>query len=146
MVTSVALSVVVLAGYITYLNYPSLSLRIAASRAGVDANLPGYTPSGYSFNGPIQYSSGRITVRFTSNSDAGFINLSQSQTNWDSASLLENYVLPKINNYLTFQEKGLTIYMYGGNNAAWVNQGIFYSIEGNNFLNSDHVIKMATSL
>lgn len=146
MVTSVALSVVVLAGYITYLNYPNLSMRVAASRAGVDANLPGYTPSGYSFKGPIQYSSGRITVSFSSNSDAGFINLSQSQTNWDSVSLLENYVLPKSNNYLTFQEKGLTIYLYGGNNAAWVNHGIFYSIEGNNFLNSDHIIKMATSL
>lgn len=146
MSASIALSVLVMAGYIAYLNYPNMALRIAANRAGIDANLPNYTPSGYSFGGPLQYESGKITMRFNSNSDAGFINLSQSKTNWDSASLLENYVLQKSRDYITFQQNGLTIYMYSGNNAAWVNGGVLYTIEGNNFLNSEQIIKMASSL
>jgi hypothetical protein len=145
-VTAVAASVLVLAGYISYLNYPNLSLRLAASRAGIDAKLPNYTPSGYSFAGPIGYEAGQVTIRFDSNADAGFIKLSQSKTNWDSASLLEGYVLKKSQDYVTFQQNGLTIYMYGGSNAAWVNSGVLYTIEGNNFLNSEQVIKMATSL
>lgn len=138
--------VLVLGGYITYLNYPNISMRVAASRAGLDASLPRYTPSGYSFSGPINYGPGQVTMRFNSHSDAGFISIAQRKTDWDSSSLLENYVLTKSDKYLTFQQNGLTIYMYNGNNAAWVNRGIFYSVEGNNYLNSEQVLKVASSL
>lgn len=144
--SAIVLSVVILAGYVAYLNYPSIALKVAANRAGIDAQLPRYRPPGYAFQGPVNYTSGQVTIRFAANSDAGFVTLTQRQTDWDSASLRENLVSRKSSNYLTFQENGLTIYVYNGSNAAWVNQGTLYTIEGNNFLNSDQIIRMATSL
>jgi len=146
MVATVASCFLLLAGYITYLNYPNLALRVAASRAGVNASLPSYTPSGYSFSGPVNYSPGQVTVRFGSHSDSTDIVLTQRQTQWDSASLLENAVAPKTKDYLTFQQSGITIYVYEGNKAAWVNSGIWYTLEGSHHLSSDQIVKVATSI
>lgn len=143
--TAAVLSVLVLAGYVTYLNFPNIALRVAASKAGFTARMPNYLPNDYDFSGPVAYGPGRIVVNFTSD-DGNTVALTQRQTNLDSQSLLENHVLEKTDKYLTFYEKGLTIYIYNGNNAAWVNRGVLYEISGNNLLNSEQVIRMATSL
>lgn len=145
-VSAIAACFLLLAGYISYLNYPKLAMRVATSRAGFDAQLPRYTPAGYGFSNKISASPGQVTVRFNSHNDATSLALAQRQTSWDSATLLENYVKPKSNNYLTFQQNGLIIYVYNGNNAAWVNSGVFYSLEGNSRLSSEQLIKVATSL
>lgn len=143
---AVVLVVLILGGYITYLNVPSIAVRVAAARAGVDANLPRYQPPGYQFRGPVSFSSGQIVIRLDSRDENSFITITQRATDWDPATLVENYLLKKSPNYLTFQENGLTIYVYNGNNAAWINNGILYAIEGNTNLSAEQVIRMATSL
>ncbi|MBI4101078.1 DUF4367 domain-containing protein [Candidatus Microgenomates bacterium] len=140
------LVVLILAVYVTYLNFPNIAVKMAASRAGVDAQMPGYVPAGYGFSGPITYSSGQLTIRFNSRSDDNYLLVTQKKSDWDPATLLEAYVLTRSKNYLTFQENGLTIYVYNGNNAAWINNGIVYTIEGNTRLSSEQVLKMASSL
>lgn len=137
---------VLLAGYITYLNIPNLSLRIAASRAGIDATLPGYKPSGFSMSGPINYSQGLVTLNFKSNSDDRNFAIAERTSSWDSESLLANYVEKETPNFVTFQEKGLTIYVYDGSNATWVDSGIWYTIDGESQLNSDQLLKIAVSM
>lgn len=143
---AVTLTVLVLAGYVTYLNVPSLAVKVAAARAGIDGQLPRYRPAGYEFSGPVAYSSGQIVIRLDSKNENSFLTLTQRQTDWDPATLVENYVLKKSKNYLTFQENGLTIYVYNGNNAAWINNGVLYAIEGNTQLPSVQILHMATSL
>ncbi len=145
-VAAVAACFLLLAGFVTYLNYPRLSIRVATSRAGFDAQLPRYIPAGYGFSSDVTSSNGFISMHFDSRSDETSLALTQRQTNWDSASLLENYVKPRSEKYLTFQQNGLIIYVYNGNNAAWVNSGIFYALEGNSRLSSEQLIKIATSL
>lgn len=145
-VAAVAGCFLLLAGYITYLNYPRLQLRVAASKAGFDAQLPRYTPAGYGLSSPVSTSKGQVTIRFNSHGDGSTLALAQRETNWDSASLLENYVKPKSNDYLTFQQNGLTIYVYNSNQAAWVNSGVFYTLEGDSHLSSEQLIKIATSI
>lgn len=143
---AVAACFILLAGYISYLNYPKLAMRVATSKAGFDAQLPRYTPAGYGFSSKIASSPGQVVVRFDSHNDATSLALAQRQTSWDSATLLENYVKPRSNNYLTFQQNGLIIYIYNGNNAAWINSGVFYTLEGNSRLSNEQLIKVATSL
>lgn len=140
------LSVLLLAAYITYLNLPNIQFRVAANRAGIDAQVPRYTPAGYDFGGAVAYSPGRLTIRFNSNSDDNYLDIAQQKTDWDSQSLLENYVLPKTEQYSTFRENGLTIYLFSTNHAAWVNSGIFYSINGHTKLNPEQILKIASSL
>lgn len=134
-------------GYVAYLNIPSISMKVAANRAGFAASMPGYQPSGYSLNGPIAYSPGQVTVNFASNTDDRKFSLRQQPTTWDSNALLENYVTKQSGDYLTYQDQGLSIYIFNGTSAAWVNGQKMYIIEGDNSqLDTDQILKLATSV
>lgn len=139
-------SVVLLAGYITYLNIPNLSMRVAASRAGFNAKMPGYTPTGFAFSGPISYSAGQITIGFNTNTDERKYSIIQKSSGWDSRSLFDNFVAKEHQLYQTYKERGLTIYVYNGSSATWVNGGVWYTIEGDSSLNSEQIVKIASSL
>ncbi len=139
-------ALVLFAGYLTYLNVPNISVRVAAAQAGINASYPGYHPDGYRLNGPVAYSNGQVRMQFAANTGASGFTINQSRSNWDSSALLENYVKQKSSDeYSTSQEKGLTIYNYGSN-AAWVSGGILYTIEGDAPLSPDQIRKIATSV
>lgn len=145
-ILSATLAVVLLGGYITYLNMPALSVRVAAAQAGIDANYPSYRPDGYALNGPVTYSAGKVAINFKANGGNQKFTINQSKSSWDSEALLDNYVSPRAgSNYIPYAENGLTIYTYG-DNAAWVNGGILYTIEGNAPLSSSQMREIATSL
>lgn len=140
-----ALSVLLLGGYLTYINLPNISMRVAATHAGVAATLPNYQPSGYSFTGPITYSPGEVAINYASKEDDKNYTVKQKSSNWNSQAVLDNYILKQTDSYLTYQEKGLTIYSYD-NKAAWVNGGILYTIEGDASLSGEQVLNIATSM
>lgn len=139
-------ALVMFGGYLTYLNVPNLSVRVAAAQAGIDATYPGYQPDGYKLNGPVAFSDGQVQIKFAANTGSSDFTLNQSKSSWDSSALLENYVKEKSSDeYSTSQEKGITIYSYGGN-AAWVSGGILYTIDGDAPLSPDQIRKIATSV
>lgn len=145
-VLSASLAVVILGGYITYLNMPALSVRVAAAQAGIDASYPNYRPDGYALNGPVTYSESKVAMNFKANGGEQRFTLSQSKSGWNSEALLDNYVSPKAgSDYVPYTERGLTIYTYG-NNAAWINGGIMYTIEGDAPLSNSQMRRIATSL
>ncbi len=141
-----ALAAVLLGGFIAYQNIPNISMRYAAARSGVQATLPGYQPAGFALSNHIQYNPGQITVRFASNTDTRQFSITQRETVWNSEALLSNYVSTKTDQIHKYEDKGRTIFLYGDNNATWVNGGVWYDIEGNSELNSDQLIRIATSM
>lgn len=145
-VTTASFALLLLAGYFTYINMPSLSVRVAAAQAGVNASYPSYHPDGYSLNGPVAYSQGQVNMKFASTTGPQSFTVGQSRSNWDSSALLDNYIKQRAgDNYITYDEHGLTIYTYGSN-AAWVNGGILYTITGDAPLSSDQIRHIATSM
>lgn len=145
-ITTVSFALLLLAGYFTYINMPNLSVRVAAAQAGVNATYPSYHPDGYSLNGPVAYSQGQVAIKFASTTGPQSFTVSQSKSNWDSSALLDNYIKSKAgDNYITYDDHGLTIYTYGSN-AAWVNGGILYTITGDAPLSSDQIQNIATSM
>jgi hypothetical protein len=144
-ILSSTLALLILGGYLTYITLPSISLKVAASRAGVNASMPEYKPDGYSLDGPITYSPGEVVISYKSNTNESGYKLTQKASNWDSQAVLDNYVSKQTDNYLTFQERGITVYTFS-NKAAWVNGGILYTVDGNAALSSDQVLRVATSL
>lgn len=145
-VASMSLAVLLLGGYLTYLNLPTISVRVAASQAGVNATYPDYRPDGYRLAGPINFEEGKVTIHFAANAGPQTFTISQTKSSWDSSAVLENRVKPKTDGrYVTYNENGLTIYTYDGN-AAWVNGGILYTIEGDAPLSSGQIRHIATSL
>ncbi len=144
-VVTTAVALVLLGGYLTYLNMPSLSVRVAAAAAGINASYPGYHPDGYQLNGPVAYSQGRVDMQFAAAAGPQNFTIKQTKSNWDSTAVLDNYVTPKAGtSYITYTDHGLTIYTFN-NNAAWVNGGILYTIEGNAPLSSEQIRHIATS-
>ena len=140
-------SVMLLVGFYAYQNIPNISMRYATTRSGVSASLPGYRPAGFSMSNHIQYNPGQVTINFASNSDKERnFSITQKETTWNSDSLLTSYVSVKSDQIQKYEDKGRTIYLYGDNNATWVNGGVWYDINGNSQLNSDQLIRIASSL
>jgi hypothetical protein len=144
--SSGVLAAVLLAGFFTVQNVPNLSMQIAATRAGFDAQMPGYQPSGFSFRGPINYSAGQVTVSFGSNSDGRFYDVKQQASNWNSDALLSNYVVAEGKTYQTYLDKGRTLFIYDGSNATWVDNGVWYQVEGDSNMTTDQLIRIASSI
>jgi len=139
-------ALVLLGGFMIYNSLPSLTMRVAASRAGFDASVPNYQPSGYTFGGPVSYGPGRVVIKFNSNTDEREFTITEKRSGWDSRSLLDNYVETEAEDYLTFEEHGLTVYLYNDSQATWVDDGIWYTVEGSADLSSEQLLKIAASL
>lgn len=144
-ILTTSLALLVLGGYLTYMNLPIISMQVAASRAGVHATMPGYNPDGYSLSGPITYAPGEISLNYKSNTNDNGFKLTQKPSNWDSQAVLDNYVSKETETYLTFQERGIKVYTFG-NKAAWVNAGLLYTVDGTATLSSDQILRLATSM
>lgn len=145
-IMTASFALVVLGGYLTYINMPNLSMRVAAAQAGVNAKFPDYHPAGYSFDGPIAYNGGEVAVKFQANGGSNqSYTIRQKNSSWDSQAVLDNYVAKESTQYMTASEQGLTIYTYK-NKAAWVNGGVLYTIEGNAPLSNEQVLRIAGSM
>jgi len=143
-----ASSVAVLAfgSFFAYQNIPNISVRYAAAKAGVHGGLPGYQPSGFAVSSHVKYSPGIITISYKANADGRGYNLTQKNTDWDSQALKDhiassNGMTPQI-----YPDNGRTIYLHGESSADWVAGGVWYSISGNASLNTDQLIKIASSI
>jgi hypothetical protein len=142
---TVAAAIAVLGGYVWLHNYPKLAIQSAGAQAGVSASLPGYVPSSYHLSSTSSIP-GLLTLNFDSPSADTALKISQQRTVWDPSSLLDNYVAKNSDDYAAVEGQGLTIYLFGNNNATWVNRGIWYSITGADRLSRDQVLRIAYSL
>lgn len=135
-----------LAGYVTYLNVPGISVRIAAVQAGVNADYPDYNPDGYSFQGPVAFQQGEVELHFKSNGGGEGYTITQQNSNWNSVAVLDNLVNKESNgDYEVNSTEGITVYTYG-TRAAWTNGGVLYTIDGNAPLSSDQLLHIASSM
>lgn len=107
---------------------PDISLQVAAMQVGIDATYPAYVPRGYTMTS-VTSNDGRIRLTFSDNENTFVI--TESQSSWDTSAVLNNYVKPEWETYTTTHENGITVYL-NNSNAAWVNGGIFYTIECEN--------------
>ena len=144
-VSAAVMTFVVLGGFFAYSNVPNLSMRVAAMRSNVRGNLPGYKPSGFSLNGPIKYQPGEIVVAYKSNSDDRNYQITQKASQWDTESL-QNYLNEQKIVFQTVSRNGKTIYLYDDASATWVDSGVLYKLEGQSQLNTDQVLRIASSL
>lgn len=133
--------------YIATTKVPSVAVRLASAKAHIHAQLPGYTPSGFAFSGPVNYSDGKVSVKFKANDSSNReFTLSQQNSKMSNKSL-ENDVVPQNTQVQTSVVNGTTVYIFGqSNDAAWVNNGIQYVVKDGANLNSDQLLKIASSL
>lgn len=141
-----SVSVLMLGSFMAYRSIPSASVKMASARAGFSAELPSYVPAGFSLSDAIAASPGQVILNFTSNTDSRNYKVTQKPSEWNSSSLLSNYVEPNHKNFQTLYEAGKTIYLYDQSNATWVSNGIWYVVEGQSSLTSSQLVKIVNSL
>ena len=145
-ISGVLVLILLIGGYVTYINLPSLSVRLASAHAGISAAYPSYQPSGYVLDGAASYDVDEVTLTFKATAGPQKFTLKQAKSTWDSSALLENYViLQNEGKYDTYIDSGLTIYVYG-TNAAWVNGGILHTITGDAPLTNEQLRRIALSM
>lgn len=143
---SLALAVILFGGFFVYQNIPTMAMRMASARSGVNATMPGYKAAGFTVNGPITYSAGKITIKYKSTTDDRNYQVSQSNSQWNDEALVDNFVAVERRPYQTYQDKGKTIYIYDGSNATWIENGVWYQVEGGTALSSDQLLRIANSM
>jgi hypothetical protein len=139
-------AVLVIAAFVAYLNAPKIELHVASVQAGFSASMPAYKPSGFALNGGIKSQNGVVSINFSSKSSGDNYKVTQEASTWDSSTLYDNLVAVRGGAKQTLQNGGRTIYVYGNNQAAWVNGGVLYQVSGSAGLSSDQIGNIATSM
>jgi hypothetical protein len=143
--TALVVAFLLVGAFIGLQNKANITMRLASAKAGFHATLPGYKPSGFAV-GKFTYSPGLVAVNFHSNSDSRAFSLTQKASNWNSETLLDNYVATNSSDYQAFQDSGRTVYIYGNNDATWVNNGVWYQVTDNGALSTNQVLQLAQSM
>lgn len=135
---------VLLCGFVAYQNKANIQLQLASAKAGFSASVPLYKPDGYDM-GKLTYATGAVALTYN-NANSHSFDVLQKKSNWDSQTLLENFVATSNEPYQGYQSGGRTIYVYGQGKATWVNGGIWYQIDNATNLSSDQIVKVAASM
>jgi hypothetical protein len=140
-----ALIIATLGGFFVYQNIPNMNVRYAAAKAGVSGQLPSYQPAGFAVNSHVAYSPGKISIAYKANADSRSYTITQANTSW-SSDALKDHLTTSGSQLQTYPQNGQTIYLHDSAQADWVNNGIWYSIAGSSSLNTDQLIKIASSI
>jgi hypothetical protein len=144
--SAIGLTALVVLGYAVYQNIPNIMVKVASVRAGFAASLPAYRPSGFTLAN-VGYQPGTVSFDFKSNIDSRKFAITEHSSNWDSATLVSSVVIPtEGHNYKKIQIDGQELYLFGNDQAAWVSNGIWYQIRGNDSLSTNQIIQFATTL
>lgn len=136
----------VLLGFVISQSMPTISVKLASAKAGIEAGIPGYQPAGYHL-GDLKYGAGVVAMNFDSNSDEDRkYQVTQKASEWDSTTLRDLYVQSNDKNFRTVQSGGRTLFIYGKNNATWVDKGIWYQVQSTGSLSNRQLLDIAKSL
>jgi len=64
-VAAASLAILLIVGFVAYQNAADIQIRVASSRAGINATLPKWQPSGFAI-GKFTYSPGTVAINFHS--------------------------------------------------------------------------------
>lgn len=131
----------IVAGIGFYIAMPSISVKMAANKAGIDAKTP-YTPAGFTIDGEVAYQTGRITINYRSKSGGDGYSVTQEKSD---ASNAQGETSVYSNNYQTMQAGDTTVYRYR-DMVTWTDDGMRYTINTNDYLDSDDITNIVNSL
>lgn len=138
---------VFLIGFAVYQAVPFVQVKMASNNAGFAASLPGYAPSGYGLENNLKADSGVVTMTYSSEQDNKNYKITQTPSQWNSDSLFNNYVLPASSQYERIDENGQTVYLYDGKKSAtWLDNGIWYRLDGANNFSNDQLVRIVQGL
>lgn len=134
------LALLVIAGFAVYQNSPGLQLKVASLQAGFSTNMPNFAAAGFAYSG-VKAGDGKLTVGFSN--DRGRYQLTQQATNWSGDDMIQNVSSTDASgspDYTTMQVGNVSVYRFNNDDATWVANGKWYTVNGTGAL-SDTQIK-----
>ena len=143
MATAGAMAIIV--GLGVYISLPTISVKLAASRAGINAKNP-YALSGYSLDNNIAAQPGKVTISYKSASGNGGYSVTQeSDKSTTDYALRLNVSRQNGGSYQEMDVNGKTVLLYG-NKATWLAGDMRYTIDGSNMMDSNQLRSIVKSL
>ncbi len=143
MATAGAMAIIV--GLGVYISLPTISVKLAASRAGINAKNP-YALSGYSLDNNIAAQPGKVTISYKSASGNGGYSVTQeSDKSTTDYALRLNVSRQNGGSYQEMDVNGKTVLLYG-NKATWLAGDMRYTIDGSDMMDSNQLRSIVKSL
>lgn len=143
MATAGAMAVIV--GLGVYISLPTISVKLAAGRAGINAKNP-YALSGYSLDNNIAAQPGKVTISYKSASGNGGYSVTQeSDKSTTDYALRLNVSRQNGGSYQEMDVNGKTVLLYG-NKATWLAGDMRYTIDGSDLMDSNQLRSIVKSL
>ena len=142
-IASAVTAVALLLGYGGYLAYPNVQLRIAASKAGLDAK-DFYAPSGYKVSGSVAMGEGKLAVNYRGENNASY-RINQERSKATDADVKNEATIKGKDSFDSLKAGDVNVYRYN-DKASWVKNGVRYTLDTNDFLTSDQIVKIASSV
>ncbi len=143
-----AVAVLAIAGFFGMQNLDTIQFKMASSQAGFSATMPSYKPAGFAVDSVRSYN-GYVGLKYVADSIEGGSSyaITEKPSNWNSATLLTNIQAnSNTPSYRVVEKAGRTVYLYGNNQAAWVNNGILYQLVSSNELGNHEIGQIAASM
>lgn len=138
-------AVAVIAGLGIYVAMPTISVKMAASKAGLTTNTP-YIPKGFTIDGEVASANGLMTINYRSKNGGDGYSVTIKENNSDTQGSLRNRIAELYSNgYRTEQSGDKTILRYGSK-VTWLDDGLEYTINTNNYLDNDEINSIVDSL
>lgn len=143
MATAGAMAIIV--GLGVYISLPTISVKLAAGRAGINAKNP-YALSGYSLDNNITAQPGKVTISYKSASGNGGYSVTQeSDKSTTDYALRLNVSRQNGGSYQEMDVNGKTVLLYG-NKATWLAGDMRYTIDGSDLMDSNQLRSIVKSL
>ena len=143
MATAGAMAIIV--GLGVYVSLPTISVKLAAGRAGINAKNP-YALSGYSLDNNIAAQPGKVTISYKSASGNGGYSVTQeSDKSTTDYALRLNVSRQNGGSYQEMDVNGKTVLLYG-NKATWLAGDMRYTIDGSDLMDSNQLRSIVKSL
>ena len=135
----------VVAGLGIYMAMPTISVKMAASKAGLTTNTP-YIPSGFTIDGEVASADGHMTINYRSKNGGDGYSVTIKENDTDTQGSLRRRIADLYSNgYRTEQSGDKTLLRYDGK-VTWLDDGIEYTINTNNYLDTDEITSIVDSL
>lgn len=138
-------AMVIIVGLGVYISLPTISVKLAAGRAGINAKNP-YALSGYSLDNNIAAQPGKVTISYKSASgDGGYSVTQESDKSTTDYALRLNVSRQNGGSYQEMDVNGKTVLLYG-NKATWLAGDMRYTIDGSDLMDSNQLRSIVKSL
>jgi hypothetical protein len=147
-VSAGAVAVLAIAGFFGMQNLDTIQFKVASRQAGFSATMPSYRPVGFTVDSVRAYN-GYVGLKYVADAIDGASSyaITEKPSNWNSATLLTNIQAnSNTASYRVVEKAGRTVYLYGNNQAAWVNNGILYQLVSTSELGNHEVGQIAASM